>query len=45
MRFNTKEMYLLLFRLLQKVSKIDLHSLQVAYMSKSMGMEKIGIIW
>ncbi len=39
MRFNTKEMYLLLFRLLQKVSKIDLHSLQVAYMSKSMGME------
>jgi len=39
MRFNTKEMYLLLFRLLQKVSKIDLHSLQVAYMSKIMGME------
>ncbi len=39
MRFNTKEMYLILFRLLKRVSKTDIHSLQVAYVSKIVGRE------
>jgi putative nucleotidyltransferase with HDIG domain len=32
-------MYLILFRLLKSVSKIDIHSLQVAYISKIVGRE------
>jgi len=38
-RFKTKEMYLILFRLLKRVSKIDIHSLQVACVSKIVGRE------
>ncbi|WP_414674293.1 HD domain-containing protein, partial [Mesotoga sp. UBA5557] len=32
-------MYLILFRLLKRVSKTDIHSLQVAYVSKIVGRE------
>ncbi|MBN2219181.1 MAG: HD domain-containing protein [Kosmotogaceae bacterium] len=39
MRFNTKEMCLRLFRLLRRVSRIDLHAFQVACISKMMGRE------
>jgi len=37
MKFTTKEMYLLLLRLLSKVAKIESHSLQVAYIAKNIG--------
>ncbi len=39
MKFTTKEMYLLLLRLLSKVARIETHALQVAYIAKNIGRE------
>ncbi|HPI17924.1 MAG: HD domain-containing phosphohydrolase [Mesotoga sp.] len=41
MKFNMKEIYLILLRLLSKVAQIESHALQVAYIAKKIG-EDIG---